>query len=76
MPLDQNLYQTVTRFACVGFSMYACDFLYLKFDNNACLHARQDQNMIWKYDFFFAKIGIFCKSIAGKLAKLIHNHIR
>ena len=23
MPLDQNLYQIVTRFGCSGFSMYA-----------------------------------------------------
>ena len=23
-PLDQNTHQTVTRFGCVGFSMYAC----------------------------------------------------
>ena len=26
MPLDQNPHQTVTRFGCVGFSMYACWF--------------------------------------------------
>ena len=26
MPLDQNLHQTVTRFGCVGFSMYYCGF--------------------------------------------------
>ena len=26
MPLDQNLSQAVTRFGCVGFSMYACGF--------------------------------------------------
>ena len=26
MPLDQNPHQTVTRFGCVGFSMYACGF--------------------------------------------------
>ena len=25
-PLDQNPHQTVTRFGCVGFSMYACGF--------------------------------------------------
>ena len=26
MPLDQNPHQTLTRFGCVGFSMYACGF--------------------------------------------------
>ena len=26
MPLEQNPHQTVTRFGCVGFSMYACRF--------------------------------------------------
>ena len=30
MPLDQNLHQTVTRFACVDFSMYACGFSMLQ----------------------------------------------
>ena len=26
IPVDQNPHQTVTRFECVGFSMYACGF--------------------------------------------------
>ena len=47
MPLDQNPHQTVTRFGCVGFSMYAgVGFLCPKCDNFACLRTRQDQNEI------------------------------
>ena len=93
MPLGQNLHQTVTRFECVGISMYACGFsvpqvrkglvlsasafqcmragfLCPKCDNFACLHKRQDQNELHlKRWFFFAKIGIFCKSIAGPLSE-------
>ena len=42
----------------------------LSCDNFACLHTHQDQNELHlKYDFFFAKIGIFCKSIAGLLSE-------
>ena len=57
MLLDQNPHQTVTRFGCVGFSMYAC--------------VRQYQNELHlKIWFFFAEIGIFCKSIAGPLCEV------
>ena len=47
-------------------------FLCLKCDNFACLHSRQDQNELrLKRWFFFAKIGIFCKSILGPLLSVI-----
>ena len=61
MPLDQNPHQTVIRFGCVGFSMYACGFSVARIF--ACLHIRQDQNELHEKMIFFAKIGIFCKSI-------------
>ena len=38
-----NTHATVTRFECVGFSMYAFGLLCVKCDNLACLHTRQDQ---------------------------------
>ena len=70
MPLDQNPNQTVTRFGCVGFSMYACGFYVPKFDNFACLHTSQDQNELHlKRWFSFAKIDIFCKSIADPVSE-------
>ena len=40
--------------------------------NVGCLHTRQDQwsmSFIWKDDFFFAKIGIVCKSICGNISQ-------
>ena len=55
-------------------------FLCPKCDNFVCLHSHQDQNELHLKRWFFAKIGIFCKSIAGPLSealfKRIHNHIR
>ena len=55
-------------------------FLCPKCDNFACLHIRQDQNELHLKRWFFAKIGIFCKSIAGPLSealfKRVHNHFR
>ena len=72
MPLDQNPHQTVPRSGCAGFSMYACGFIYF-----ACLHTSQDQNELHlKRCYFFAKIGIFCKWIAGPLSEAKTNHIR
>ena len=54
----------------LGASAFQCmrtGFLCSKRNNFACLHTRQDQNELHlkKWFFFFAKIGIFCKSIAG-----------
>ena len=68
MPLDQNSHQTVT---CLGVSAFQCmcAFLCPKCDNFACLHSRQDQNELQVKRWFFAKIGIFCKSIAGPLSE-------
>ena len=64
MPLDQNPHQTVNRFGCVGFSMYACGFSMPQM-HQFCLFV-----FVWKDDFFFfAKIGIFCKSIPGPLVQ-------
>ena len=51
MTLDQHPHQTVTRYGCVGFSMYPCGFSVM--------------SLIWTDNFFLAKIGIFCKSIPG-----------
>ena len=62
MPLGQNPHQTVTRSGGVGLSMYACGF------SVAQMPAKIKMSFIWKDDFF-AKIGIFCKSIAGPLVQ-------
>ena len=74
MPLDQ----TMTRFGCVGFSMFACGF---SVPPNAaillvCITAKIKMSFIWKDDFFFAKIGIFCKSITGPLSKAKRHWVR
>ena len=61
--LDQNPHETVTRFGCVGFSIYA----------NAYIPAKIKMNFIWK-DVFFAKIGIFCKSTAGPLPSVVQAY--
>ena len=53
MPLDQNTHQTMTRFGCVGFLMYACGFLCPKCENFACLHTRQGQNVLHVKRYFF-----------------------
>ena len=62
----------------LGASVFQCiraGFLCLKCANFACLHTRQDQNEIHlKRWFFFAKIGIFCKSIAGLLPSVVQAY--
>ena len=59
------LSQTVPRFECVGFSMYAWGFFVPQM--------RQFCLFTWKDDFF-AKIGIFCMSIAGPLPSLVQSY--
>ena len=44
---------------------YIIDCVQLYFTNGFSMYAC----FIWKDDFFFAKIGIFCKSIAGPLSE-------
>ena len=66
MPLDQNPHQTVTRFGCVGISMYACGFSvpqmwqFFLFIYPPWSKWASSEKMV-----FFATIGIICKSIAG-----------
>ena len=53
-----------------AFQFMRAGFLCSKYDNFAYLHTRQDQNELHlKRWFFFAKIFIFCKSIAGRLPR-------
>ena len=55
--------------------MRAGGFMCLKCENIACLHIRQDQNELHlKRWFYFAKIGIFYKSIAGTLASVVQAY--
>ena len=62
----------------LGASAFQCmraDFLYPTWDNFACLHTRQDQNELHlKICFFFVKIGIFCKSIAGPFPNVVQAY--
>ena len=72
MPLDQNSHQTVTRFGRVGFSMYACGFSVSQM-RQFCLFTYPPRSK-WASSekmIFFAKIGVYCKSIAGPLSEAI-----
>ena len=65
MPLDQNPHQTVTRFGCIGFSVYACGFSVPQMQQ-LCLFTyppRSEWASCEKMIFFFAKIGIFYMSL-------------
>ena len=72
MPLDQNPHQTVTRFGCVGFSMYAWGFFvpqmrqFYFFAYPPRSKWASSEKVIF---FFFAKIDVFCKSIAGPVSE-------
>ena len=70
MPLNQNVHQTVTRFVCVGFSMYACRFSVPQI-GQFCLFTYPPRSKLASSEkmLFFAKNGIFCKSIAGPLSE-------
>ena len=69
MLLEQNPHQTEPRFRCVGFSMYACDFSVPQLQQ-FCLftYAPRSKWAPSEKMIFFAKIGIFCKSIAGAIS--------
>ena len=74
MPLNQNPYQIVNRLGASAFQCMRVGFLCLKCDNFACLHTRQDQNKLHLKRLFFAKIGIFCKSIVGPLPSIVQAY--
>ena len=75
MPLDQNPHQTVTRFRCVGFSMYACGFSepqmrqYFLFTYPPRSKWTSSEKII-----FFARSGIFYKSISGPLLSIVQAY--
>ena len=74
-PVDQNPHQTVTRFGCVGFSMYACGFSVPQ--NATILLVYIPPRSKWTSSekmIFLAKIGIFCKSIAGPLPSIVQAY--
>ena len=77
MLLDQNLHQRVTRFGCVGFSMYACGFsvpqmrLFYLFTYPPRSKWASCENIV-----FSATIDIFCKSIAGPLPSIVQAYIQ
>ena len=78
MPLDRNPHQIVTRFGCVGFSMYASGFSVSQM-RQCCLFTYPPRSK-WasseKMFFFLPKSASrVCRSQAH-LAKRIHNHIR
>ena len=63
----------------MGASPFQCmraGFMCPKWDNFACLHTRKHQNelhlKIWFF-FFFAKMGIFCKSICRNISQRCSN---
>ena len=77
MPLDPNLHQRVTRFACVGSSMYACGFSVPQL-RQFCLFIypprskwASSENMM-----LLPKSASCVSRSQAHLAKRIHNHIR
>ena len=77
MQLDQYPQQTLTHFGCVGYSMYACRFSVpqmRQFYIYTYIPSKIKMSFIWKDVFFFAKIGIFCKSMAGQLHSVVQAH--
>ena len=76
MPLHQNPHQTVARFGCIGCINICvrvfCDpeatilLVYIPF--------KIKMSFIYKDNFFFAKIGIFCKSIADSLPSVVQAY--
>ena len=55
IPLDQNPHQRLTRFGCVGFSMYACGFFCAPNATILLVYilAKIKMSFIWKDDFFW-----------------------
>ena len=60
---DCNPHQTVTRFGCVGFSIYACGVSVLQMRQFWLFtYPPRSKWALSEKIIFFAKIGIFCKS--------------
>ena len=79
MPLDQNPHQTVTRYVCVVFSMYACAFSVPQM-RQFCLFTyppRSKWVLSEKMIFFRKTASYVSRSQApfSALFKRIHNHI-
>ena len=76
MLLGQNPHQTMTRFGCVRFLMYACEFSVAQM-RQFCLFTYQDQNKLYlKRWFFLSKSASSVGRSQAHLAKRIHKHIR
>ena len=74
MPLDQNPHQTVTRVlrlfnVCVRVFYASNETILLVY-----IPAKIKMSFIWKDDVLFAKIGIFCKSIASPLPSVVQSY--
>ena len=66
-PLDQNLHQTLTRFGCIGFSMYTCGFSVLQIQ--FCLFTYQARSK-WTS---FEKMIFFLPKSASSISRSISN---
>ena len=58
-------------FGCCGSLMYACGFSVPQMRQVWLVYipAKIQMSFIWKDDFFFAKIGIFCKTICRNISQ-------
>ena len=77
IPLDQNSHQTVTRFLCVGFSMYVCGVSVPQM-RQFCLFT-YPQRSKWASSekrFFLAKSASSVNRSHAHLAKRIHNRTK
>ena len=73
MPLDQNPHQTVTRFGCVAFSIYACGFSVPQMRKCSLFAYPPKSKRTSSEKMIFAKIAFFCKSIAGNISQLFSS---
>ena len=74
MPSDQNPHQTVTHFGCVGFLIYACGFFVPQIRQFCLFKYPPRSKWTSSENHRFSKIGIFWKSIAGPLSRVVQAY--
>ena len=76
-PIAGQITEACTQCMLFGFSMYACGFSVPQM-RQYCLftYAPRSKWLLFEKMIFFAKIGIFCKSIIGPLPSIVQAYIQ